>query len=83
LGGALKERKFLHDLSNPLAIGYGNCKIILTKLTKDSDSLSKADIIKRLEKAVTAFERANGLIAERREYLLAIDKEDETAGKAS
>ena len=70
----MKERQFLHDLSNPLAIGYGNCKIILSKLAKDIEALSKDDIVKRLEKAVTAFERANNLIAERREFLIASEK---------
>lgn len=79
----LKERKFLHDLSNPLAIGYGNCKIILSKLAKNPDSLTMDDIVKRLNKAVVAFEKVNVLIADRREFLIAQEDGSVNDEKAS
>lgn len=66
----IDERKFLHDLSNPLAIGYGNVKILSSKLQKNPDALDKGDIIARLEKALTAFDRVNKLISDRRHDLL-------------
>lgn len=66
---AESERKFLHDLSNPLSIAYGNIKLITGKLEKDIHSMDVPGILDRLQKAVRNFERANALLDERRTFL--------------
>ena len=63
------EREFLHDLSNPLAIAYGNLKILASKLEADQNSIPMDMIIKKLSKAVTSFERANDLLDKRRVFI--------------
>lgn len=63
------ERDFLHDLSNPLAIAYGNLKILTMKLDADLASLPVDDILQRLHKAVGSFEKANQLLDARRTHL--------------
>ena len=60
------ERKFLHNLANPMAIAQGNIKLVLRKLLKNSESLSTEEIIDRLSKASDAFDRITDMMAERR-----------------
>ena len=67
------ERKFLHDLSNPVPIGYGNLRIIVSKLQKTPDALSTEQLLERLSIAVDAFERVNDLLADRRKYLKSVN----------
>lgn len=63
------EREFLHDLSNPLAIAYGNLKILATKLESDQNSIPMEMIVSKLTKAVNSFERANALLDKRRIFI--------------
>lgn len=63
------EREFLHDLSNPLAIAYGNMRILSVKMEKDLNSLSPELILEKLHKALAAFERTNKLLELRRVYI--------------
>ena len=63
------EREFLHDLSNPLAIAYGNLKILATKLDADQNSIPMEMIVSKLTKAVNSFERANALLDKRRIFI--------------
>lgn len=65
------ERKFLHDISNPLSIAHGNLKIALRKM----DPLKEIDpqcleIIERLNKAIEACDRMVKQVGERRQILL-------------
>lgn len=69
------ERKFLHDLSNPIAICFGNIKIISSKLKKDPSSVTAEYLMTRLEKTVGAFDRINDMLADRRELILAREAE--------
>jgi len=63
------EREFLHDLSNPLAIAYGNLKILASKLEADQSAIPMDMIVKKLLKAVNSFERANELLDKRRIFI--------------
>ncbi len=73
------ERKFLHDISNPLSIVHGNLKIALRKM----DPLKEADpqcleVIERLGKAIEACDRIVKQVGERRQFLL--DGQNQAAG---
>lgn len=63
------EREFLHDLCNPLAISYGNLRILSSKLEADSNSLDIQTILTKINKAIESFERANDLLERRRIHL--------------
>ena len=63
------ERAFLHDLSNPLAIAYGNMRLIVTKLEKDKTSMDIEAILVKLKKAGEAFDKATALLEARRAFL--------------
>ncbi|NRA65092.1 MAG: hypothetical protein HRU19_11460 [Pseudobacteriovorax sp.] len=62
------ERKFIHDICNPLAIAQGNVKLIIRKLKKNSIS-DLSEVLERLDKAAEAFDRVDDLIEDRREWL--------------
>ena len=62
------ERGFLHDLANPLAIGFGNIEVVLAKLKSDPH-VGPEFIVDRLTRAVKALERANLLVEARRAVL--------------
>jgi hypothetical protein len=63
------EKKFLHDVANCLAVGYGNVRLIAVKLQKDPDALPMEKIIDRLVKAVGALEKVNSLLEQRRDTI--------------
>ena len=67
------EREFLHDLCNPLAISYGNLRILSAKLEGDINSLDLKTILSKINKAIESFERANDLLERRRIYLRNIE----------
>ncbi|SMF54776.1 hypothetical protein [Pseudobacteriovorax antillogorgiicola] len=67
---AKDERKFMHDLSNPIAIAQGNIKLTLRKLKKDPNSLTIEQIVERLGKASEAFDRVSEMMSSRRQILL-------------
>lgn len=72
---ALEERRFLHDLANPLAIAAGIVDIILhdefEPQTLDPDQKN------RLEKAFNAMEKMKTLMRIRRSELIAVGSEAE------
>ena len=72
-----EERKFIHDLANPIAIAQGNIKLTIRKLTKDPSSLSSEQVIERLEKACDAFDRIGDMLAERRQFLVERSENEE------
>lgn len=63
------EREFLHDLSNPLAIAYGNMRIISAKLESDINSMDIETILTKINKSLNAFEKANQLLEQRRFFI--------------
>lgn len=63
------EREFLHDLSNPLAIAYGNLKIISAKIEADPNSMDMDAVLLKVNKALKAFEKANALLDKRRNHI--------------
>lgn len=67
----MEERKFLHDLSNPLAIGYGNIRIAFKKLEAISEDAEAPanQVVDRLKKAIDAFERVNEILEIRKKAI--------------
>ena len=63
------EREFLHDLSNPLAIAYGNLKIISAKIEADPNAMDIDAVMVKVNKALKAFEKANVLLDKRRNHI--------------
>lgn len=77
-----EERKFLHDLSNPLAIASGLVDILLSDNEKNPSLTDEQK--RRLEKAFHALERIKELLRARRGDLTAqSDPKDPNAGSAS
>ena len=72
-----EERKFLHDVSNSIAICFGNVKVLSAKLKKDPSGITPEYIESRLDKAIASFEKINELLVSRRQTI--IDEEDERA----
>jgi hypothetical protein len=67
-----EERKFLHELANPLSIVHGNLKLALRKLQvlqNENASLRPREFHERLQKAMEACERAVAMLVERRKTL--------------
>ncbi len=65
------EREFLHDLCNSLAIAYGNIKLLSVRLAADTalPTQEKEKILEKVNKALTSFDRANGLLEDRRNLI--------------
>lgn len=63
----VEERKFLHELSNNLSIGYGMTSIVLKKISPGEEISAKE--YERLEKGVDAITRMIREIEERRIYI--------------
>lgn len=72
------ERKFLHDVANPLSIAHGNLKIALRKLDgiKDQDPQVR-EVLDRLNKAMEACEKMAKQVGDRRQALM--DKQNQAA----
>lgn len=66
-----EERKFLHDVANPLSIAHGNLKIALRKMDgiKDMDPQVR-EVLERLNKAMEACEKMAKQVGERRQVLM-------------
>lgn len=65
-----EERKFLHDLANPVAIAQGNIKLVHRALQKDPESWNHDSIREKLSKAAAAFDRVTDLMNSRRMALI-------------
>ena len=63
------ERKFLHDLSNPLAVVYGNLQLIVAKLEKDLTSYEPALMLHKLQRSVQYLDTVADLLDKRRVLL--------------
>ena len=75
---ASEERKFMHDLANPLAVAHGNVKIIIRKLRKDENAMTVKEIMERLDKTIEALDRTTEMMAGRRAIII----EQQKAGEA-
>jgi archaellum component FlaC len=72
------ERKFLHDVANPLSIAHGNLKIALRKMDGIKDqSPDFQEVLERLTKAMEACEKMAKQVGDRRQALM--DKEQKPA----
>ncbi|HET9240972.1 MAG TPA: hypothetical protein VFO10_27145 [Oligoflexus sp.] len=72
------ERKFLHDVANPLSIAHGNLKIALRKMDGLKDQGAEyREVLERLTKAMEACEKMAKQVGDRRQTLL--DKEQKPA----
>lgn len=72
------ERKFLHDVANPLSIAHGNLKIALRKMDglKDQNP-DMREVLERLNKAMEACEKMAKQVGDRRQALM--DKQNSAA----
>lgn len=72
------ERKFLHDVINPLAIAQGNLKMALRKMDGLKEQNAQAqDVWEKLNRAMDACEKMVKLVNDRRQTLM--DKKDQEA----
>ncbi len=72
------ERKFLHDVANPLSIAHGNLKIALRKMDSVKDQGPELqEVLERLNKAMQACEKMAKQVGDRRQALM--DKEQKPA----
>lgn len=65
----LDERKFIHDISNPLSIADGKARILAKKIAGGADKLEPGYIEEQLGKISHALGRMANLIRERREVI--------------
>jgi hypothetical protein len=73
-----EERKFLHDVANPLSIAHGNLKLALRKMEKaKGEDPELQEILERMQKAMEACEKMARQVGDRRQLLM--DKEQKTA----
>lgn len=63
------ERKFIHDLSNPLAIAFGNLRLVSKGLEENPQLPPSPEMLVRMEKVMESFEKIIELLAERRRDL--------------
>ncbi|CAN5501670.1 hypothetical protein BH10BDE1_BH10BDE1_35090 [soil metagenome] len=67
---AAEERKFLHDIANPLAVAAGMLEAYRDELTRQGVELTEP-MTRKLGKAETALDRIATLLKERRVVLIA------------
>ncbi len=73
-----EERKFLHDVANPLSIAHGNLKIALRKMDAlKGQDLELREVIERVQKALEACEKMAKQVGDRRQALM--DKQQSSA----
>ena len=65
----MDEKKFLHDLSNPLAVVYGNLQLIVSKLEKDLQAYEPEDLLHKLQKSAQYLDIVADLLDKRRVWL--------------
>ncbi len=73
-----EERKFLHDVANPLSIAHGNLKIALRKMDAlKGQELELREVVERVQKALEACEKMAKQVGDRRQALM--DKQQSSA----
>lgn len=73
---AVEERKFLHDLANPLAIATGMLEAYRDELERAGQESSEA-LTRKLTKLDTALQRIGDLVTNHRPRLMQIQATDE------
>ncbi len=61
-----RERMFLHDLCNVMAITQGILHLLVAKMKKDPTDLNAGDITEKLEKGLSSLNRMLDLVNKRR-----------------
>ena len=64
-----KDRDFLHDLCNSLAVAQGHLMLINMKMKKDPQNLNYEEIELKITKSLGAIDSMNNLIMARRAVL--------------
>lgn len=70
------ERKFIHDLANPLAIAQGNIKLVLRNISKNPGTLPSEQVMTRLQKINDSIERISAMLSDRRQSIVESDQKD-------
>ncbi len=74
-----EQRKFLHDLANPLSVLQGNLRIAVRTLeASNQQNPELVEVLKRLSKAMESSSKINSLLSERRQNLL--NQQEKIAG---
>lgn len=68
----VNERKFIHDVKNPLSIAYGQCRLLIRSL-EGSNAGDTAALKERAEKILAALDRMNQMLDAHRASLFAED----------
>lgn len=63
------ERKFIHDLSNPISIALGNLRLITKRWEENPNESPSPEMLGQMEKVMENFEKIVELVAERRRAL--------------
>ena len=72
---ALEERKFLHDLANPLAIASGMLEAYRSEMDRSDIEPTEA-LVRKLDKLDTALQRIASIIDEHRPRIIEIQTAD-------
>jgi hypothetical protein len=73
-----EERKFLHDVANPLSIAHGNLKIALRKADGLKEQVPEVrELLERLTKAMEACDKMVKQVGDRRQALM--DKQSQAS----
>ncbi len=67
------EKKFLHDISGPVAVSYGTLSILLEKLKEDPQSIPFDTVLEKMGRAFKNLEKAKDFIEVRRVCLKVSD----------
>jgi signal transduction histidine kinase len=68
-----RQRTFIHDIATPVSVAQGMLNIVLSRLKSQPESPIDMD---KLEKAVKALEKLEGLIEDNRKFLIAAASEE-------
>ena len=64
------DRKFLHDISNRLAVAHGNVHILLRKMKKNNNNVSIELVEEKLNVVFGALDTAKTMLTEKRATLI-------------
>ena len=71
------DRKFLHDISNRLAVAHGNVHILLRKIKKNNNNVSMELVEEKLNVIFGALDTAKSMLIEKRSLLISEESESE------
>ncbi len=65
------ERTFLHDLSNPLSVAYGNIQILLAQV--QNGHVESEQVLAKLQKAMKYLDAVVEILEKRRAYVRSLE----------